>query len=499
MLQLTLLPVVYAALVASSFASESVSPKLQTGFYNNSDGSPAVAFIERSKASLYIEIYEMDDPKVIAAIRKALKRGVTVHVVKEPKPVGGSCRVFEAAAPLTGQPEVFGVKAGGASCADQQKLVAEVNDAGGDYVPFTKPVLCGGGGTKSCLEHGKIMISDSNMALITTGNFNTTNLCDLDYAPSACNRDYTYLSDDASVVETLQKVIEMDIIGERYDVGSVMSPGAEDKLTVGPNSLAPLVSFIETAKERIQIENQYLKEPTINSALIAAAQRGVGILLAIDEVQYLDESEFGALISAVHRTTQLDLPVIVTGAGLPQLPALAGNAKSYAERLFKFPRIDSLTRNEADAVLAIPAGRQDVKFSEAALDHLFEVTHGYPYFLQVWGHEVWNAASASPISADDVDAIAPYVITGLDENFFRVRFDRLTPSEREYLRAMAEIGPGPHRSGDIAAALNVKVESVAPRRSALIKKGMIYSPAHGDTAFTVPLFDEFLKRVMPAA
>ena len=229
----------------------------------------------------------------------------------------------------------------------------------------------------------------------------------------------------------------------------------------------------------------------------AAQSRSVGILLAVDEVQYLKADELGALITAIHRTTQLGLPVVLVGAGLPQLPGLAGQAKSYAERLFDFPEIGSLADQDAKDALSIPAADQDVAYDNDALNLLVAESHGYPYFLQEWGYHVWNAAAATPISADDVIATRPAVIDQLDRNFFLVRFERMTPKEREYLRAMATLGPGPHRSGDIAACLGVRVESVAPRRSALIAKGMIYSPAHGDTGFTVPLFNEFLIRKMP--
>jgi hypothetical protein len=226
----------------------------------------------------------------------------------------------------------------------------------------------------------------------------------------------------------------------------------------------------------------------------AVEDRGRGLLLAIDEVQYLSDKELGALITAVHRTVQLELPVILVGAGLPQLPGLAGNAKSYSERLFDFPEIGSLSDGDAKLVLAAPAKVLGVDFTDAALERLLEYTQGYPYFLQEWGSRVWNAAPDSPIGLDDVTLAAKEVQRRLDESFFRVRMDRLTPAEKHYLVAMAELGPGPHRSGDIAAQLGVKVESVAPRRSGLIKKGMLYSPAYGDTAFTVPMFDDFLRR-----
>lgn len=229
----------------------------------------------------------------------------------------------------------------------------------------------------------------------------------------------------------------------------------------------------------------------------AARDRGRGILIAVDEVQYLAGNELSALIVAVHRTTQLDLPLVLVGAGLPQLPGLAGEARSYSERLFEFPEIGSLGEDDARAALAVPAEANGVEFTRAALDEIVRASQGYPYFLQEWGSLVWNHAAGSPIPVEDVAAVRPLVLSALDRDFFRVRLDRLTPKDREYLRAMAALGPGPHRSGDVAAQLRVRVESVAPRRSALIKKGMIYSPAHGDTAFTVPLFDDFLRRVLP--
>jgi hypothetical protein len=226
----------------------------------------------------------------------------------------------------------------------------------------------------------------------------------------------------------------------------------------------------------------------------AAAEQGTALLLAVDEVQYLTRDELGALITAVHRTTQLGLPVVLVGAGLPQLPGLAGEAKSYAERLFEFPTIGTLPTDDAKAVLAVPAQDLGVDYDDEALELILTESQGYPYFLQEWGHHVWNAAPGPTITADDVEAVRAEVTSTLDDNFFLVRMDRLTPAEKRYLRAMASLGPGPHRSGDIAAELGVKVESVAPRRSALITKGMIYSPAHGDTAFTVPVFDVFLRR-----
>lgn len=226
----------------------------------------------------------------------------------------------------------------------------------------------------------------------------------------------------------------------------------------------------------------------------AARERKTGVVLMVDEIHLLRGVELSALIAAVHRTVQLNLPIVLTGAGLPQIPGLAGNAKAYAERLFEFPFLGNLDDEEARAVLEIPVREQGVSFAEEALTLLYERTLGYPYFLQEWGYEAWNVALDTPIDVDDVEAAAATVRRKLDENFFRVRIDRLTPAEKRYLFAMAELGAGPHRSGAIARKLDVPVERVAPRRAELIRKGMVYSPAHGDTAFAVPMFDEFLRR-----
>jgi hypothetical protein len=229
----------------------------------------------------------------------------------------------------------------------------------------------------------------------------------------------------------------------------------------------------------------------------AAADRGAAVALIIDELQYLKEEELSALIMAMHQIAQRQLPVVLVGAGLPQLVALAGRAKSYAERLFQFPELGPLQPNDAAAALQEPVMAQGVRFTEESLEEIIRRTQGYPYFLQEWGYQAWNLADEAPISIATVQQATAESIKRLDANFFRVRFDRLTPREKEYLRAMAELGEGPQRSGEIADRLGVKVQSVAPIRNSLIKKGMIYSPAHGDTAFTVPLFGDFMKRIMP--
>ncbi|SHI22958.1 ATP-binding protein [Pollutimonas bauzanensis] len=229
----------------------------------------------------------------------------------------------------------------------------------------------------------------------------------------------------------------------------------------------------------------------------AAAERATAVALCIDEMQYLSSKEFSALIMAVHKVSQRNLPLVIVGAGLPQILGLAGQSKSYAERLFDYPSVGALSSEDAKAALVAPAAATGVEFASAALDKIVSLTKGYPYFLQQWGYEVWNIAAESPISLLDVEVATNAAIRALDESFFRVRFDRCTPSEKRYMRALAQLGEGSKRSGDVAEALNVKVTSIGPTRSKLILKGMIYSPQHGETAFTVPLFDEYMRRVMP--
>ncbi len=229
----------------------------------------------------------------------------------------------------------------------------------------------------------------------------------------------------------------------------------------------------------------------------AAAERETAVALCIDEMQYLSQKEFSALIMAVHKVSQMNLPLIVVGAGLPQILGLAGESKSYSERLFDYPRVGALNVADAEQALVQPARQMQVEFDSDAIAKIIAVTKGYPYFLQQWGYEVWNIASQSPIELSDVERATTQAIAALDESFFRVRFDRCTPSEKRYMRALADLGEGAKRSGDVADRLGVKVTSIGPTRSKLITKGMIYSPQHGETAFTVPLFDDYMRRTMP--
>ena len=229
----------------------------------------------------------------------------------------------------------------------------------------------------------------------------------------------------------------------------------------------------------------------------AAEERAMAVAVLIDEIQYLDRRELAALIMAMHRMQQRQLPLVLLGAGLPILPGLAGESKSYAERLFNFPDVGALSENDSAKALREPAQAAGAAFEDDALQEIYRLKKGYPYFLQEWGYQSWNLATTSPITLAVVRSATTVVIPRLDQNFFRVRFSRLTRGEKNFLRAMASLGSGPYRTGDVASALGVKVTSLGPTRAQLIRKGMVYSPAHGDMAFTVPLFDEFMIRAMP--
>ena len=243
----------------------------------------------------------------------------------------------------------------------------------------------------------------------------------------------------------------------------------------------------------LELDLQALLEAVGEACLSAET----GLAMFIDELQYVTESELAALIVALHRAAQRRLPVTLVGAGLPQLRGRMGQAKSYAERLFDFPEVGPLSPAAAALAIVKPARELGVEFESEAVELILHEAEGYPYFLQEWGKHVWDAAERSPITARDVRSASATALAALDEGFFMVRFDRLTRTERRYLRAMAELGPGPHRSGEIAGALGRTVTSTAPVRSKLISKGMVWSPAHGDTGFTVPRFDGFMRRIMP--
>jgi hypothetical protein len=238
--------------------------------------------------------------------------------------------------------------------------------------------------------------------------------------------------------------------------------------------------------------------PALLEAVGAAAREAdTALVLFVDELQYVPEPQLAVLISALHRCAQRQIPLTMVAAGLPQLRGQTGRAKSYAERLFDFPEVGPLDDDDARRAIAKPIQDEQAAIEDAALQRIVTETQGYPYFLQEWGKHAWEVANKSPITVADVKAGSRLALAALDASFFRVRFDRLSPLERRYLRAMADLGPGPHRSGDIADRLGRKVTMLAATREKLIEKGMIWSPAHGDTAFTVPLFDQFMKRSMP--
>ncbi|OGT44985.1 MAG: AAA family ATPase [Gammaproteobacteria bacterium RIFCSPHIGHO2_12_FULL_38_11] len=227
----------------------------------------------------------------------------------------------------------------------------------------------------------------------------------------------------------------------------------------------------------------------------AAAERQTAVAIIIDELQYLNDEELSSIIMAMHKIAQKSLPVVLIGAGLPQLVGKAGRAKSYAERLFDYPELGPLKKEDAKSALQLPVKHEGVSFTQDALSEIIHITEGYPYFLQEWGYQAWNIAEKSPIDSNVVKRATIASLKRLDQGFFRVRFDRLTPREKDYLQALAKLGAEPQRSGDVAEKLGIDVKNAAPLRNNLIRKGMIYSPKHGDTAFTVPLFEEFLKRI----
>ena len=226
----------------------------------------------------------------------------------------------------------------------------------------------------------------------------------------------------------------------------------------------------------------------------AARAAGKAWTLLVDEVQYLRNKDLAALIVALHKVNQRDLPVLFFGAGLPQVAALSGNAKSYSERLFHYPAVGALEDKDAETAIRQPIEGEGEKVEDNAITEIVAKTKGYPYFLQEWGYQCWNLAEGPLINLEDASRAAGEATKRLDEGFFKVRFDRLTPKEREYVIAMAKLGAGPYRSSDVADALKETHQSLGPRRAQIISKGMIYSPSHGDIAFTVPLFNEYLIR-----
>jgi len=228
-----------------------------------------------------------------------------------------------------------------------------------------------------------------------------------------------------------------------------------------------------------------------------ARAAGTGVLLTIDEIQYLQRGDLSALIVGLHRISQLGLPLLVAGAGLPSLPGLAGEARSYAERLFTYVDIGSLVHGDAVRAVVQPSEDEGGSWSANALERVVADTEGYPYFLQEFGKQAWNVAEGPEITLNDVEAAVVLAIDDLDRGFFRARIDKTTDAERDYLRAMAALGgPGPYKSGDVSRRLGKKTTQTGPVRDSLIKRGLCYSPRHGELAFTVPMFDRFIRRAL---
>ncbi|GAB7007542.1 ATP-binding protein [Nocardioides sp. AN3] len=235
-----------------------------------------------------------------------------------------------------------------------------------------------------------------------------------------------------------------------------------------------------------------------------AADVGKGVGVFIDEMQDLGPDDVSALCAACHEISQSGLPLIVVGAGLPHLPAVLSASKSYSERLFSYQRIDRLSRDAADRALQAPAEDEEAEFDEEALAAMYDATGGYPYFIQAYGKAVWDLAPRTPITAADVSVAAPEAERELAVGFFGSRYERATPAERDYLRAMAdaatELGDdadavGSVSTSDVAAVLGKKPQSLSPARDALLKKGLIYSGERGRIAFTVPHFGRYLRSV----
>ncbi|MFM2437812.1 MAG: hypothetical protein RLZ55_623 [Actinomycetota bacterium] len=229
----------------------------------------------------------------------------------------------------------------------------------------------------------------------------------------------------------------------------------------------------------------------------AARERHLGLVLLLDEIQFLTTPQLEGVIEALHKVVQRRLPITMVGAGLPQIAALAGDAKSYAERLFKFPAIGNLTDDDAAAALVRPAEDEGVDYTSTALEEAVSISGGYPYFLQELGYAVWTVSDGPLITKDDILAAVPAYEAKLDQSFFRVRLDRATELQRAYLRAMAQLGPAPQKASDVADAMGRSSTNLGPTRAELISMGLLYTPEHGYAAFTVPHFDKFLLRAIP--
>lgn len=389
--------------------------------------------------------------------------------------------------------------------------------------PLNNPFSPGAGspppelvGRDPVLEQARILLgrikqkrSEKSMLLTGLRGVGKTVLLN-EIACRAKNAGYQTIFIEAHENKELARLITPYLRGLLFDLDR--NSGPSDKVR---RSLAVLHSFIGGIKFRtgdwLEAEEDIEPEkgtadsgdlevdlPNLFIAIGEAAEDlKSAVAILIDEIQYFNQKELGSLIMAMHKVQQLQLPLVLIGAGLPTLPGLAGESKSYAERLFSFPNIGALSEKDAEKALNDPARAAGAFFEPEALTEIYRLTKGYPYFLQEWAYHAWNKATRNSITLEVVQNCTSAVVESLDQNFFRVRFDRLTPSEKNFLRAIAEPGSESKRTSDIALTLNLKANALSPIRSSLIKKGMIYSPAYGDLAFTVPLFDEFMIREIP--
>jgi phosphatidylserine/phosphatidylglycerophosphate/cardiolipin synthase-like enzyme len=258
-------------LFVSSFLAGSVSSafgQVLDQLYDNVKAAPHLELIDGAKTSIDIEIYSMKNTKVLNALKSAIKRGVKVRIVQEPRPVSDQCLVFNR------------ITAGDDSkCVEQKSFVAFVRKNNGKYVPFDKN-LCGIPGS-NCFQHGKVILVDKNLVLLSTGNFNSSSFCDEAESPTVCNRDYSIVSRDPDVVKTIQKVFDADVAGRSIDMAAVLRTPEARRVTISPLSLDPIVAFIDSARKTIQLQNQYLKDPEYNAALVRAAKRGVKVFVMV--------------------------------------------------------------------------------------------------------------------------------------------------------------------------------------------------------------------------
>lgn len=270
-------------------------------------------------------------------------------------------------------------------------------------------------------------------------------------------------------------------------------------LSIDPSSGAPTLSLDVAPAEGFADHGDLSMDFTdvLVSIGEAAQDHSTGLVLLFDEVQFLSQAQLEAVIQAIHKSVQRKLPVTFVGAGLPQIAELAGDAKSYAERLFKFPQIGSLGFEDAKKALAEPALVEGVTFDDDALQRAFELTEGYPYFIQELGYQVWAVAEGDAITLEDVEDAKDAYEAKLDSSFFRVRLDRATQLQIAYMRAMAQLGPQSQKASDVAAVMGRESTQVAPTRSELISMGLLYTPSHGYAGFTVPHFDRFMLRAVP--